>query len=262
MINRAVSSVVYFIILIAFAFNQATAQSTRERLTLLEQQMTQVERVIANSNDSQTDVVRQLQQLQEENQLLLNQIETLQFEVDQAANRQRQLYIDLDERLQLLLTNVAGLSLNTDASLADADELLTEQEGQVPLLLPVIASAEDDYQAAYDLIKQRNYPKAETAFTSFLETHIDSDLRGNAQYWLAEISLVQQDFTSALTGFQTVIDLYPTSRKVPDAWLKIGYCHDELNQRDEALRSLNFLVSQFPETTAALLAKDRIKAIN
>ena len=63
--------------------------------------MGKLERITAN-NDAQTDMLRRIKELQDENQALRNEIETLQFETVSSADRQRQLYIDLDQRMQAL----------------------------------------------------------------------------------------------------------------------------------------------------------------
>ena len=122
-------------------------------------------------------------------------------------------------------------------------------------------SADADYQTAFDLTKQGNYSHATSAFSRFLAVHPDSNLRDNAEYWLAEISYAQQDFPGALTGFQKVIATYPLSRKIPDAWLKVGYCQYELNRWPEARQALNIVVTQFPETTSARFARERLNDI-
>ena len=95
-------------------------------------------------------------------------------------------------------------------------------------------------------------------FEAFLADYETSDLRDNAQYWLAETHYVRKNFKAALKGFLEVITDYPASRKLADAWLKIGYCNYELGNEDEAHRALNTAITRFPESTAARLAKERI----
>lgn len=247
----------------AFAVTSAFAQSTRDRLDQLEQQMLRIERVIANNNDSQTDLLRKLQELQAENQALRNEIEKLQFETVQAADRQRQLYMDLDQRLEAL--SAGGVAMGGGSSQPGAAPNTGAQspfvtEGALQTTA-ANTSAEADYQQAFDLLKQGNYGQASSAFTRFLNVHPDSNLRDNAEYWLAEISYAQQDFEGALAGFQKVISMYPASRKIPDAWLKVGYCQYELNRWAESRQALNIVVTQFPETTAARLARERLEEI-
>ena len=67
----------------------------------------------------------------------------------------------------------------------------------------------------------------------------------NAQYWLAEANYVTKRYERALNEFQTVIDRYPTSSKLPDARLKIGYTQYELGQYEESRVTLTRLRAQF-----------------
>jgi len=226
----------------------AAAQSTKERLYLLEQKVGRLERLVAN-NDSETDMLRKIKELQDENQALRNEIETLQFETVSSADRQRQLYIDLDQRMQALEAGgAAGLAQAAGAAGGGAAAGATGMTG----------SDTADYQAAFELLKQGRYAEATAAFTAFLTTYTSSDLRDNAQYWLAETYYVTKDFPKSLAGFQTVINTYPASRKIPDAWLKIGYCNYELKQWSDAREALSIVASRYPETTAAKLATQRL----
>ncbi len=255
------SSRPFVALLVCLAFSglgasQALAQSTRDRLTTLEQRMLRIERVITNNNDSQTDMLRKLQELQAENQALRNEIEKLQFETVQAADRQRQLYMDIDQRIEGLSSAGAAPGLPQAASTSGG--IVTE--GSL-VTVASTSSPDADYQAAFDLLKQGNYGEAASAFNRFLSVHPNSELRGNAEYWLAEISYAQQDFSAALDAFQKVIATYPASRKIPDAWLKSGFCQYELQRWSEARQSLNTVVSQYPETTAARLASQRLETM-
>jgi tol-pal system protein YbgF len=214
-------------------------QSTRTRITTLEQQVITLERLLRNNQDTQTETLGRLEDLQLENQQLRNELETLQFESKRSADRARELYIDLDQRLVALsATAVAGgaASSNGAAKLSDADA----------------------YQAAFEFLKQGQYSKAGDGFTDFLADYPDSDLRDNAQYWLAESRYVNKDFAMALAQFQNVINQYPASRKIPDAWLKIGYCQYELEQWPTARTALTTVTSQYPDSTAAKLAAERL----
>jgi tol-pal system protein YbgF len=218
--------------------------------------------VIANNNDSQTDILRKLQELQAENQALRNEVEKLQFETVQAADRQRQLYMDLDQRLQAMTSgSPAGAGAVAGAAPDTGSRSPFVTEGAL-VTTSANTSAEADYQVAFDLLKQGNYSQASSAFTRFLAVHPDSNLRDNAEYWLAETSYAQQKFTEALEGFQNLISTYPTSRKIPDAWLKVGYCQAELQRLPEARQALNIVITQYPETTSARLARDKLTAIS
>lgn len=221
------------------------AQSTKQRLGTLEQQVFRLERILENNQEIQTDMLRRIQTLQSENQELRNEIETLQFESNRSVDRQRELYIDLDHRLQ-------GLEAGTATSAG----LAASGEGAPPGSSGL--ADREAYQLAFDQLKQGNYQKAGSEFTTFLATYTVSELRDNAQYWLAETNYVTKKFELALDGFQQVITQYPASRKIPDAWLKVGYCNYELEQWADARQALNTVSVQYPESTAARLAKERL----
>ena len=129
-----------------------------------------------------------------------------------------------------------------------------------PGQLPVPGGSDrDNYQAAFELLKEQRYEPAALAFQQFLKTYPDSELADNAQYWLAESYYVTQKFERALSSFQTVINEYPRSRKVPDALLKMGYCNYELERWDAARAALSKVRADYPETTAARLAGQRLE---
>ncbi len=230
----------------------AQAQSTRDRLTMLESNVARLERLLENNQVMQTQLLQRLNELQTENQALRDAVERLQFESEQAGGRQRQLYMDLDQRLQALEGRSAPLPAG-DTVGAPAAAAAATGAGTAPALSDAAA-----YQAAFDLLKDGAYKEANAAFTAFLADYPTSDLRGNAQYWLAETLYVATEFERALAGFQTVITDYPTTRKVPDAWLKTGYCNYELKRWSDARLSLETVANRYPDSTAAKLAAQRL----
>lgn len=226
------------------------------RLTDMEARLIRIERVI--DNQSLIEMSNQVDQLQAQTQELRGQIETLRFESENAGNRQRQLYLDVDQRLQAMEQNQARLLEPPPVAVIDPAEAQAGQTVERPVLS---GSDQDNYQAAFDLLKNGKYMESAEAFRQFLVVFPSSPLADNAQYWLAETYYVQRQFTTALPAFQVVIDNYPNSIKLPDALLKIGFCNYELKQFDEAREALNRVVREFPDTTAARLATQRLERI-
>jgi tol-pal system protein YbgF len=128
-----------------------------------------------------------------------------------------------------------------------------------PGQLPVPGGSDrDNYQAAFELLKEQRYEPAAMAFHQFLVTFPDSELADNAQYWLAESHYVTQMFEEALGEFGVVISRYPQSRKIPDALLKMGYCSYELEDWAAARQALTRVQEDYSDTTAARLAGQRL----
>ena len=218
------------------------------KLEELERRLDAIERVI--QNESLANMTQQLGTLERRVDQLQGSAEEIEYNASMTSDRQRQLYADLDARIQELETSVqAGGAM----SVLDGGSL---SPGQLPV---PGGSDRDNYQAAFELLKEQRYEPAALAFQQFLVSYPDSELADNAQYWLAESYYVTQQFEQALTSFRTVIDQHPRSRKVPDALLKMGYCNYELERWNDARSALGRVQTDYPETTAARLAEQRLK---
>lgn len=221
------------------------------KLNDLDKRLSAIERVLASG--SLVDLTVQTDELTRRADELQGRTESLEHDAEGFADRQRQLYADLDMRIQNLeqATRVSGpVSVLEGGSLAP---------GQLPV---PGGSDRDNYQAAFELLKEQRYEPAAMAFKQFLVSYPDSQLADNAQYWLAESYYVTQKYDLALKQFETVIDNYPRSRKVPDALLKVGYCNYELERWKDARRALARVQADYPDTTAARLADQRLKRMD
>jgi tol-pal system protein YbgF len=220
------------------------------KLAELDSRIVRIERIV--NNEGLMNVLSRLEQLQKDNQALRNDIETLQNAAEQSGGRQTQQYQDLDQRLEALEKGISARAPTGERSVVDGGSL---QPGKLPV---PGGSDRANYQAAFELLKQGRYKEASAALRQFRVAFPDSSLSDNAQYWLAETYYVSQTFDKALPEFQTVVEKYPQSRKIPDALLKIGYCNYELKRFDAARKALRSVVTTYPETTAARLAGQRL----
>ena len=218
------------------------------KMVELERRLANIERIV--QNQSLVDLSQQVNSVERRGDELQGRVEELEHNSESTAERQRQLYADLDTRMQEL---EASVQAGNRVSVMDGGTLTP---GQLPM---PGGSDRDNYQAAFELLKEQRYEPAAMAFEQFLVAFPDSELADNAQYWLAESHYVTQQFELALQEFQVVINRHPDSRKVPDALLKMGYCNYELERWDAARASLSRVQSEYPETTAARLAGQRIE---
>ncbi|MBT8440545.1 MAG: tol-pal system protein YbgF [Gammaproteobacteria bacterium] len=225
-----------------------------------------------------SELMMQVDALKRENSELRGQIELQNHTINSLKNRQRDLYIDIDQRLTQLqasgqkpaTTTVAPTV--TDFSAAAPKTPVAEISKPAPVSAvpaPVVLSTRisKQEQAAYDkanrllISADRRYPEAIKAFQAFLKKYPQSKLAGNAQYWLAEAFYVSQKNNEALLEFSKVIQLYPASTKVPGAMLKTGYLHHSSGRIAEARDILNKIISRYPKSSEAALAKQRLSRI-
>lgn len=124
---------------------------------------------------------------------------------------------------------------------------------------PTVSAERDEYQAAFDMLKEGRYKMANASFKAFLKKYPNSSYAGNAQYWLGESNYVTRQFEQAIEEFTAVVEQHPGSNKVPDAMLKLGYTYYELTKFDAAKQVLEQLGKFAPKSTAARLAGKRLE---
>ena len=221
------------------------------KLTELERRMEAIERVV--QNQSLVNLTQQVNSMERRDDDFQGRVEELEHNSETTADRQRQLYVDLDARIQELEATVQASNAR---GVMDGGTL---SPGQLPV---PGGSDRDNYQAAFELLKEQRYEPAAMAFQQFLVTYPDSELADNAQYWLAESHYVTQMFDEALAEFEVVITKFPRSGKVADALLKMGYCSYELQDWAAAREALTRVQADYPDKTAARLAGQRLSRMD
>jgi tol-pal system protein YbgF len=113
-------------------------------------------------------------------------------------------------------------------------------------------SATEQYNYAFGLLKQANYPAAEEALKAFIEAHPKDPMAGTAQYWLGETYFTRNRFMEAATTFAEAYKRYPKGSKAPDSLLKLGTSLARANQKQNACVALHQLDRDFPQAGAAI----------
>jgi tol-pal system protein YbgF len=216
-----------------------------------------VESIVNNS--ALLDMLELLESLKLEITTLRGEVEVQTHTIDQLKQKQRDLYTDVDKRIQRIESNSSANDTTTD-SIADEETMANvnvdeDAEPVDPL------KAEAVYQKAFKLLKEAQYDQALVAFKKFLKDYPDSPFSDNAQYWLGEANYVTQNYELAINEYQALLNTFPDSKKVSHALLKIGYSYAELGNAADATKTLNEVKLQYPGTTAARLADERLRKI-
>jgi tol-pal system protein YbgF len=119
--------------------------------------------------------------------------------------------------------------------------------GQLPA-----GSASDQYNAAFGLLKQADYPGAEDAFRTFLAQHPKDALAGSAEYWLGETYYARGRYAEAAGAFAEGYKNYPKGAKAADDLLKLGMSLARANQKQNACVAFAQLDHDFPQPGAAI----------
>lgn len=242
----------------------ANPESVEGRLARLERKM---------DNKALVDMLMRLDSLQSELQFLQGEQESVVHAIEGIKQRQRDLYLDIDRRLQQLESSVAQLqspSVMPSANYSGSGMNVSVPSIRTPVItapsLPVNINEPIDpeaersaYEKAFNSLKEGQYDRAITEFQTFLEGFSQGDYADNAQYWLGEANYVTRRFDVAEQEFLKVLNLYPESSKVADAQLKLGYTYYELSKWELARQTLNDVIVVKPGSTVARLAENRLQ---
>jgi tol-pal system protein YbgF len=182
---------------------------------------------LSNQNDA----------LKQEISRLNGQIEVLSNEVQNLQQRQKDFYVDLDNRLRKLEPQVVAV---------DGKDAMVGQ------------SEQNAYDNALALFKAGDYKKSGSSFADFIQRYPDSAYAPSAQYWIGNAYYAQRDYKNAIAAQQALLKKYPDNPKAADALLNIASSQVELKDRPAAKKTLESLVAKFPNAPAAQTAKERL----
>ncbi|MGU9849589.1 tol-pal system protein YbgF [Pseudomonas koreensis] len=204
----------------------------------------------------------QLQQMQDQISRQQGVIEELQNQVARMKQESLERYQDLDRRIGSGAAPAATPENSSAGGDASAVAGAAAGAGAAAAQAPAASSEPGDpakeklyYDAAFDLIKAKDFDKASQAFSAFLRKYPNSQYAGNAQYWLGEVNLAKGDLQGAGQAFAKVSQLYPKHNKVPDSLYKLADVERRLGHTDKVKGILQQVVSQYPGTSAAQLAQ-------
>jgi tol-pal system protein YbgF len=232
-----------------------------------------------NANAQIFDLVEMLQQ---EVQQLRGQVEELNYNLGKLKEDQKQRYLDLDRRIVSLSTAAPVTKESRVASVTDQTtqpKIVVSQVKVISTAVPVGPATETSttetqtlagqapndpeaakiaYKAAYALIRKRQFDASIVALLAFVKNFPQSDLVGNAYYWLGEVYMVQGDASLAVVSFEYVISKFPQHRKIPDALYKAGVAYQNTGNVDKANQLLQRVLAEYPESSAARLALEKV----
>ncbi len=119
------------------------------------------------------------------------------------------------------------------------------------------ATAKENYDHAFGLLRQANFEEAELALTAFLDSYSGHPLAGNAKYWLGETFYVRGDYKRAAIAFAEGYQSYPESNKAPDSLLKLGMSLASLGNSADACGTFSELLSRYPDAAPTLIKRTR-----
>lgn len=199
------------------------------------------------------DLAAEIEKLRSEIAGLRGQLEIVSNEIGNSQKRQRDFYVDLDQRLRSIEQRQTALESKTPEPKA-ADQKAAEQRAAAEQK----AAEQRGLEAAQAQFRSGDYSGAAESLTTFLQRYPESSLTPSAQFWLGSSYFAMLDCPRAIQSFQSLISRHGNYQRVPDAMLSLASCQLDINDKTAARDTLNSLIKKFPNSAAAASAKERL----
>jgi len=133
-------------------------------------------------------------------------------------------------------------------------EVLSEPKG-------LSAGMGDLYKDAYETFQKGDLEGARRKFEAFLKQYPNTELSGNAQFWIGETYYQKKDFERAILEYEKAITKYPETGKIPAALFKQALAFLELGDKTNARNLLRRVIERFPHSDQAEMAKKKLETI-
>jgi len=219
----------------------------------LTEQLTSLSRKLDSRNKAQVNIQRQLDLLQSEVNELRGVTELHTHQLSQVVERQRELYQEIDKRINEVLETTSKTALIASQSSANVSASVEPSRYSDNL------TENEAYDRALNLVlKDKRYQQAIQEFQAFNKTFPKSSYAPNAHYWLGQLLFNQGELAQASLEFLVVVNKHKESTKRPDALLKLAMVAQKQKETKTAIASYQQLLKEYPESTAAKLAKPRL----
>jgi len=245
----------------------------KEEIAGLRREIEKTSGAISGVRGTQADSRAELTEIRAQIQQFRGSIDLLKRDLSAATSRTGRREEEekaLREKLESLtfkinfIENFLGIGKKEDAA-----EAAAEKNGKppAPATAPKEAAAkgktdkESLYAAAYELFREGKYEKSREGFESFLKQFPDTEFSDNAQFWIGECYYFEKKYEKAIVEYDKVTKNFPDGNKVPYALLKQGLSFLKLGDKASAKLLLQQVIKDFPNTSQARIARNRLLEI-
>lgn len=207
-------------------------------------------------NNPMIEMLRRMEELQIEVQRLRADVDVLNHDMEGMKNRQRDIYLDIDRRIQAIEAGGGAPRPSSGGQTSSSVD-----PGQAATVISA-NNARNAYASAFKLLQDKRFDEAISAFEQYVKEFPDSEYSDNAQYWMGEANYVTRRFSKAEEAFKQMIARYPASAKIADAKLKLGFTYYEMARYDDARNAMKRVIQEYPGTSSARIADERLQRMS
>ena len=207
-------------------------------------------------------------------------LEDIIFKIDDIANQIEKfslLFSEIDSKLAAINSS-SIMQNNTDSDVANntKNQLDTENENSLGSLKITSQntieennfetsensnekkdlSPEDQFQLAFDYIRNKEWEQAKNSLEIFIEKNSNNQLSGSAYYWLGELYILEKKYRDAALVFAEGYQKFPKALKLLVYLFKLSLSLFEVNKKDEGCKTLEKLLLDFQKINLQLKQKN------
>ncbi len=267
--NRITIAVALF-----FAVAIAPAYGVNKDLIELQAQVTQLQQQMTQMKQSFDERMGVMRNLLEKNADTANKVSDAITQLQSSIDKQQQDrsgQVDqisgqiqaLNDTMDELKVRLAKLSKQLEDMQA-AQQSMAAQQTQAQQQQQAIAQAPPPDVLYNNALRDYNGAKNDLAvqeFNDYIKFYPNTDLAGNADFYLAEIQFRAGDYQAAIANYDLVLQNFPGGTKAASAQLKKGLALIELGKKDEGIQELKHVVQRYPRTNEALQAREKLRKL-
>jgi tol-pal system protein YbgF len=262
---------VTFVLLAALTLATPPAWSVSKEMVQLQTQVQALQDQMARMQQAFDERMGVMKNLVEQNSDTSNKVVAAITSLQSTLGKQQ---TDSAGRLDQLSGQIQSLNDTMDelkVRLAKLSKQLEDMQSQQQSLTAQTAQLQQQQQAPppdvlyNNALRDYNAGKAELAaqeFNDYLKFYPNTDLAGNAYFYLAETEYRAGNFAQAIKDYDKVLENFPGGNKAAAAHLKKGYALLESGQKDNGVEELRALIQRFPRSPEAIQARERLRKLS
>lgn len=235
-------------------------EEVKDQLTRVESQNRESSRLMAkvdslierSANDSErlrADIRTSVDNMQSQIDALLENYNQLQIQLNQINQK-------LDQPARRLIGSQPGDTVYQQPGQGMTTP--TTPSTPPPSIVTPAINCDSTYDKAFIEVRQQAYEEAIEGFQNFLAECPNHEKVADSYFWIGECFFRQDNFGRAISEFEHLVNTYKDSPKVVSALYKVGRSQQELGRTDDARTTFQKVIDDFPSSTEASQAKERL----
>jgi tol-pal system protein YbgF len=271
-LTRKLNRILFVLVLLTICI--APAYGANKDIVELQTQVTQLQQQMTQMKQSFDERMGIMRNLLEQNTDATNKVTTAINGLQASINKQQQdrsgqgdqlsgQIQALNDTMDELKVRLTKLSKQLEDMQA-AQQSMAQQQSQAQQQAQAIAQAPAPDVLYNNALRDYNGAKNDLAiqeFNDYIKFYPNTDLAGNAYFYLAEIQFKAGDYQKAVANYDLVLQNFPSGNKAAAAQLKKGYALLELGKEDEGTQELKRVIQRYPRTNEAVQARERLRKV-